>query len=91
MTMSVQAIEAYNILKGKFTDEEAQKLVGYFESTSREDLATKADLTDLKLELKQETGTVRLEMAGIKVDLLKWVAGMLLAQAGLIAALVKLL
>ncbi|TAN52441.1 MAG: DUF1640 domain-containing protein [Methylococcaceae bacterium] len=34
---------------------------------------------------------LKAEAASLKVDLVKWVAGMLLAQAGLIAALVKLL
>jgi len=37
---------------------------------------------ELRLEAK---------ISDIKYDLVKWVAGMLLAQAGLVAALVKLL
>ena len=38
--------------------------------------------TELRLEAK---------ISDIKYDLIKWIAGMLLAQAGLVAALVKLL
>ncbi|MGH8562743.1 MAG: DUF1640 domain-containing protein [Gammaproteobacteria bacterium] len=41
------------------------------------ELVTKADL--------------RAELAELKVDLIKWVAGLLLAQAALVATLVKLL
>jgi phosphoribosyl-ATP pyrophosphohydrolase len=43
----------------------------------RKDLATKADL--------------ELKLAETKADLIKWVAGMLVAQSAIIAALVKLL
>jgi len=42
-----------------------------------DDIATKRDLRELKLSIKN--------------DLIKWIAGMMLAQAGIIAALVKLL
>ena len=38
--------------------------------------------TELRLEAK---------ISDIKYDLIKWIAGMLLAQVGLVAALVKLL
>jgi hypothetical protein len=47
-------------------------------------LATKQDL-DLKVEI------LRKEIADAKTSTIIWVAGMLLAQTGLIAALVKLL
>jgi hypothetical protein len=43
------------------------------EALGSSDLATKADLSDLK------------------ADLIKWIAGLLIAQAALVAALVKLL
>ncbi len=49
-----------------------------------DDIATKRDLKELDLNL-------RAEISGIKYDLVKWIAGMMLAQAGVIAALVKLL
>jgi hypothetical protein len=44
---------------------------------SLDDIATKRDLRELELSIKN--------------DLIKWIAGMMLAQAGIIAALVKLL
>lgn len=49
------------------------------ESTSAT-LATKADINRLEARI-----------ADIKFDLIKWIAGMLLAQAALVATLVKLL
>lgn len=47
------------------------------------DLATKGDLERLKAELRDE-------MKDTKADIIKWVAGMLVAQSAVIAALVKL-
>ncbi|GAB6141001.1 hypothetical protein JCM14076_17300 [Methylosoma difficile] len=52
--------------------------------TSQPQLATKQDLRELELRLEAKINN-------IKFDLVKWIAGMLLAQAGLVAALVKLL
>lgn len=54
------------------------------EATNQAELATKSDLREMELRLD-----VRINE--IKFDLVKWIAGMLLAQAGLVAALVKLL
>jgi len=49
------------------------------ESTSMT-LATKQDINDLRLEIRE-----------IKVDLIKWMTGALIAQAAVVATLVKLL
>jgi len=49
-----------------------------------ERLATKGDLRELEMRLD-------LRLAELKGDLVKWVAGMLVAQAAVVAALVKLL
>ena len=50
----------------------------------RVDLATKADLRELEHGL-------RAALAELKADMIKWAAGLLLAQAALVATLVKLL
>jgi hypothetical protein len=47
-------------------------------------MTTKQDLRELELRLDAK-------ISDIKYDLVKWIAGMMLAQAGVIAALVKLL
>ena len=59
------------------------------EAATKQDLkkleaATKRDLKDLETTLKRD-------ITEAKVDILKWVTGLLLAQAAVIAALVKLL
>ncbi|MGH8577651.1 MAG: DUF1640 domain-containing protein [Gammaproteobacteria bacterium] len=48
------------------------------------ELVTKADLRELEHAL-------RAALAEVKADTIKWVAGLLLAQAALVATLVKLL
>ena len=47
-------------------------------------LATKADLRELKSDIK-------VDVSNAKSDIIKWLAGLLLAQAALVATLIKLL
>ena len=54
------------------------------EAQSDAELATKYDMKELVLRLEAKINEV-------KYDMVKWIAGMLIAQAGLVAALVKLL
>ena len=56
------------------------------ESTSMT-LASKQDIH----ALKEDINVLRLEMREIKVDLIKWMTGALIAQAAVVATLVKLL
>ncbi len=68
-----------------FTLEQAEAVAEAFREASGEaELATRQDLRELNLHLEAKIND-------IKFDLVKWIAGMLLAQAGLVAALVKLL
>ncbi len=53
-----------------------------------ERIATKQDLKELELRMKQE---LKLGLANTKAEIIKWVAGMLVAQAEIVATLVKLL
>ena len=55
-----------------------------FQTTRLNELATKADL-------KPETSQLQAEIARSKTEIIKWVAGMLVAQAAIVATLVKLL
>lgn len=65
--------------------EQAEAIAEAFrEAAGQADLATRQDLRELELRLDAK-------ISEIKFDLVKWIAGMLLAQAGLVAALVKLL
>ncbi len=58
-------------------------------------LETKADIEALRLGTKADIEALRLgtkaDIALLKADLLKWMLGALIAQGGLIVALVKLL
>jgi predicted transposase YdaD len=51
----------------------------------------KLDIEQLRAELKLDIEQVRGEVARTKVDLLKWIVPLMLAQVAAIAALVKLL
>ena len=53
--------------------------------------ATKADIEALRQATKADIAGVQREIEALKVDLLKWLFGALIAQGGLIVALVKLL
>ncbi|MFH1003902.1 MAG: DUF1640 domain-containing protein [Bacteroidota bacterium] len=55
-----------------------------FAEIIEERLSTKQDLKELELALKRD-------MQEIKSDIIKWVAAMLVAQAAIVATLVKLL
>lgn len=57
-------------------------------SSGSHELATKADLRELELRLDAK---MEERLSHLKIDLMKWMTGMLLAQAALIATLVKLL
>lgn len=53
--------------------------------------ALKADIAAVEATLKTDIATIKADTAALKVDLLKWMFGALIAQGGLIVALVKLL
>jgi len=55
-----------------------------FAEILEERIATKQDLKELELALKHD-------LANIKSEIIKWVAGMLVAQAAIVATVVKLL
>ena len=57
-------------------------------ATKHDILLLKQDLKELELSLKQE---LRLGLADTKAEIIKWVAGMLVAPAAIVATLVKLL
>lgn len=66
------------------------------EATLKADIAAveaalKADIAAVEATLKTDIATIKADMAALKVDLLKWMFGALIAQGGLIVALVKLL
>ncbi len=67
-----------------FTELQAEIQAEALAEIIENNLATKRDLKELETRLL-------VSIAELKADMIKWVAGMLVAQAALVAALVKLL
>ena len=63
-----------------FTEKQAETLAEEHAALLNANLATKADIAEVKAQIE-----------AVKADLLKWLFGALIAQGGLIVALVKLL
>ena len=82
------AFDTYRFVKRRtescFTEQQVESLAEEHVALLNANLATKTDLTKIKEEIKADIETV-------KVDLLKWMSGALIAQGGLIVALIKLL
>ena len=80
MAITTADIQLYEMLKRKPGTQEAEALVGYVDTKPKEahehnlkTLATKDDLKDLKLELKQEIAEVKSEIAKSKTDIIRLV------------------
>ena len=63
-----------------FTEKQAETLAEEHVALLNANLATKADIAEVNAQIE-----------AVKADLLKWLFGALIAQGGLIVALVKLL
>lgn len=85
MATAVDTLKIYERLRSaQLGDVAAKEIAAVFNDIIEEKLATSRDLKELEASLK-------LEIANVKADILKWIAGMLVAQAALVATLVKLL
>jgi hypothetical protein len=107
--MSVLAIDTLKLARkleaGGFTPQQAAaaaEALGECLATATSDMATKADFTDLRRDLREtelrlEARMTTLEarmtttVADAKAEILKWMFGAMVAQTGLIVALIKLL
>ena len=78
-----------------FTEEQAEALADEQVNLLNSNLATKADIKALEQATKADIEALRqgtkADIANLKADLLKWMFGAMIAQGGLIVALVKLL
>ena len=70
--MSALELEVYEILKSKFSDAEAAKVITYFEEKAEEKINQKKDVFLTKDD---------------KVDLIKWMVGFWIAQMAAIIGL----
>jgi hypothetical protein len=88
MSTIMQGVELFNIFSETYGKEKAQVIIKDIESmvdAKNKELATKGDLREVELKLTKE-----IEQA--KSSTIKWVAGLLAAQAGaIIAAIVAIM
>ena len=107
MPLAIDTLRIYSRLKSTgLTEESARGIAEIFRETVEENLASKNDLKTTESNLTKDLKTtesnltkyiesVRTELkkdiAESKAETIKWVACMLVAQAALIATLVKLL
>lgn len=70
-----------------FTERQAETLAEEHVALLNANLATKTDIMALKTDIAE----VRAHIADVKADLLKWLLGAMIAQGGLVVALIKLL
>lgn len=85
MGTMVDTLKIYERLRSAdLNDKAAKEIAEVFKETIDEQLATKTDLAILKSELETT-------ISKTKAEIIKWVAGMLVAQAAIVATLVKLL
>lgn len=69
----------------------AEHLAAEIFDAIRENVATKADLAELRAELKSDIATVRTEIAAGKAEILKWMFAQTVMTIGGLAALFHLL
>ncbi len=74
---------------GGFTSEQAEAVTDAFKAAQDEQRPLTQEYLDFRL--KAEVADLKAEMTNMKIDLIKWVTGALIAQVAVIAALVKLL
>ena len=74
-----------------FTEEQAEALANEQVNLLNGNLATKTDIAIIQRDIEALRQETRANIEALKSDLLKWMFGALIAQGGLIVALVKLL
>jgi len=99
--MSVEVMELFNIFSKTFSKEDAQTAVKDIETlidSKKQEMATKGDLREVELKLTKEIKEVELkltkEIEQAKSSTIKWVvgwvAGFIMAQTGVIIAILTL-
>jgi len=92
MGTMVDTLKIYERLKNaELNDKAAKEIAEVFKETIDEQLATKRDVEILRTDVEKLRIELTAEIQKSKTETIKWVAGMLVAQAAIIATLVKLL
>lgn len=68
-----------------------EKISAYREEAVKDsrELATKSDIKQLELEIEKVRADLGVKIADAKSDLIKWVAGLMIANTGLLFTLIK--
>jgi hypothetical protein len=75
-----------------FEQPQAEALASAFKAASSQaEIATQQDIDLVRRDIRESELRIEAKISDIKYDLIKWIAGMLLAQVGIVAVLVKLL
>jgi hypothetical protein len=72
-------------------EKQAEVQAEVFAEIIQERLTTKQDIELLRRDMKQMELELKKDIAASRSEVVKWVAGMLIAQAAIVATLVKLL
>jgi hypothetical protein len=107
MPLAIDTLNIYSRLKATgLSEDSAREIAEVFREMIEENLASKNDLkttesnltkyiesvrAELKKDIELLRAELRTEIAESKVSVVKWVAGMLIAQAAFIVTLIKLL
>ncbi|MFN5589156.1 MAG: hypothetical protein ACK48P_04915 [Holosporales bacterium] len=91
-TLTIDTYASISLLRDSgFEEKQAKAVVDVLTTADLNHVANKQDLNDIQSALKQEIANLRVDVITIKADLLKWIIPLLLAQAGTLLALIKIL
>lgn len=92
MAVAIDTLRIFERLReAELPERAAKEIAEVFKENIEEHLATKNDITTVRAEIEKVKFELETTIAKTKVEIIKWVAGMLVAQAVVIAALVKIL
>lgn len=97
-TLNISDVQLFNLLKGKFGEKEAEQFVSLIKEKVEEafenkkgTLATKDDITELKIKFSQLESKVETMLAKTESKLILWAFVFWVTQLGAIFAFIKLL
>lgn len=73
-----------------FTEEQAEIFADEQRKLIEQRLATKQDIKELDAHIKETEMRMETRMAELKVELIRWIIGLILVQAGFIVVMIKL-
>ena len=88
--LQIDTLEFSKRLKAAGADERlAEAIVEGLTAADTSSLATKTDIADVRSEIAELRSELKLEIAGVRSDLLKYMIGLFLAQAGFLVAVLR--